>query len=159
MLNGYWEILDLGVKNFLNFFVILRSKTSCFLVALAIYVLTAKFPTDDQAARYHCPSIFHLAFCTFYAALICPRAPSSWYSSTCESCRILDMVFRSQSSSCKVSVSSRALRTSSTSLGSLMPHTPPPLRLSFPRIPTSLPTRFLPTLPGPIPIQRRTCCS
>ncbi|KAL1835824.1 hypothetical protein VTK73DRAFT_5304 [Phialemonium thermophilum] len=57
------------------------------------------------------------------------------------------------------SVSSRPLSTSSISLGSVMAHTPPPLTRSLPRMPTSLPTRFRPTLPGPMPTQRRTLSS
>ena len=57
------------------------------------------------------------------------------------------------SSSSYASVLSRSFNTASTSLGPLIPQTPPPF-VPAPFSPTSLPTRFLPTLPGPMPIHR-----
>ena len=54
------------------------------------------------------------------------------------------------------SVSSNPLSTPSTSLGLLRPQTPPPRTTSAPCIPTSFPTKFRPTFPGPMPTHRRT---
>lgn len=54
------------------------------------------------------------------------------------------------------SVCSSSLSMLSISLGSLSPHTPPPFTPSAPLIPTSFPTKFRPTLPGPIPIHLLT---
>ncbi len=49
------------------------------------------------------------------------------------------------------SVFSNPLRHSSTSLGCVIAQTPAPFPASLPSMPTSLPTRFRPTLPGPNP--------
>lgn len=57
--------------------------------------------------------------------------------------------YHASSSSPATSVSSSAFMTSSASRGEAMAHTPPPFPAPF--MPTSFPTRFLPTLPGPRP--------
>src|SRR5947207_7620343 len=58
---------------------------------------------------------------------------------------------RSGQSTVSDSVSSSDRKVVSISFGSDIAHTPPPLA---PLLPTSLPTRFLPTLPGPRPSHR-----
>lgn len=100
--------------------------------------------------------VFHLrSFKRGRVYLVCSSAS---HVSFCKTPCLNLSITHSTSSSCALPVISNALRNSSRSFGSVSANTPPPLT-STPFIPTSLPTKFLPTLPGPIPIHLLTFSS